>query len=152
MPGGLMNLISYGAQNIILNGDPSKTFFKATYSKYTNFGMQKFRIDYDGLRVLKYAEESKFSFTVPRYADLLNDLYVVVNLPNIWSSIYISDTVDASLNNVRPYEFKWIEELGSHMIKEITISIGGQIIKQYSGEFISFIKERDFNNAKKGFI
>ena len=149
MPGGLMNLISYGAQNIILNGNPSKTFFKATYSKYTNFGMQKFRMDYEGLRVLKYSEESKFSFTVPRYADLLNDLYVVVNLPNIWSSIYMSDTVDASLNNVRPYEFKWIEELGAHMIKEITISIGGKIIQQYSGEFISFIKERDFNNAKK---
>ena len=61
MPGGLMNLISYGAQNIILNGNPSKTFFKATYSKYTNFGMQKFRMDYDGLRVLKYSEESKFN-------------------------------------------------------------------------------------------
>ena len=75
MAGGLMTLISEGPENIILNGNPKKTFFKATYNKYTNFGMQKFRIDYDGLRVLKYAEESKFSFTVPRYADLLNDLY-----------------------------------------------------------------------------
>ena len=29
-----------------------KTFFKATYNKYTNFGMQKFRIDYQGERKL----------------------------------------------------------------------------------------------------
>ena len=25
MPGGLLNIISYGSQNIILNGNPSKT-------------------------------------------------------------------------------------------------------------------------------
>ena len=27
---------------------PAKTFFKTTYAKYTNFGIQKFRIDYNG--------------------------------------------------------------------------------------------------------
>jgi len=41
MPGGLMQLVSEGQQNIILNGNPSKTFFKTTYAKYTNFGLQK---------------------------------------------------------------------------------------------------------------
>ena len=148
MGGGLMNLISQGAQNIVLNGNPSKTFFKTTYKKYTNFGMQKFRLDFDGLRILNYTEETQFTFRVPRYADLLNDVYVVMNLPDIWSSIYVANN-GSDLTNVRPYEFKWIEELGTNMIKEITISIGGHIIKQYSGEFISFIKERDFNDAKK---
>ena len=148
MPGGIMNLISYGAQNIILNGNPSKTFFKTTYAKYTNFGMQKFRIDYNGLRVLNYAEETTFKFKIPRYADLLNDVYVVVNLPDIWSSVYLPDG-ETTLIQARPYEFKWIEDLGTNMIKEITVSIGGQIITQYSGEFINFIKERDFNESKK---
>ena len=42
MPGGLMNLVAEGNQNIILNGNPSKTFFKTVYSKYTNFGLQYF--------------------------------------------------------------------------------------------------------------
>jgi hypothetical protein len=40
MAGGLMQLVSEGQQNIILNGNPSKTFLKATYARYTNFGMQ----------------------------------------------------------------------------------------------------------------
>ena len=48
MPGGLLNLIAVGNQNVILNGNPTKTFFKSTYSKYTNFGLQKFRIDFIG--------------------------------------------------------------------------------------------------------
>ena len=28
MPGGLLNLIAVGNQNVILNGNPSKTFFE----------------------------------------------------------------------------------------------------------------------------
>ena len=48
MAGGLLNIISQGSANVILTGNPSKTFFKTTYSKYTNFGMQKFRLDFDG--------------------------------------------------------------------------------------------------------
>ena len=81
MPGGLLNLVSYGNQNIILNGNPKKTFFKTTYAKYTNFGLQKFRLDFDGLRTLRMSEESKFTFRVKRYAELLMDTYLVVQLP-----------------------------------------------------------------------
>ena len=87
MPGGLLNLVSYGSQNVILNGNPSKTFFKCAYAKYTNFGLQKFRIDFDGLRNLRMNESSEYIFKVPRYADLLMDTYLVVTLPTIWSPI-----------------------------------------------------------------
>ena len=66
MAGGLMTLISEGPENIILNGNPKKTFFKATYNKYTNFGMQKFRLDYQGQRRLHYDEPTEFIFKVPR--------------------------------------------------------------------------------------
>ena len=52
MAGGLLNIVSVGNNNIILTGNPTKTFFNVTYSKYTNFGLQKFRIDYDGQREL----------------------------------------------------------------------------------------------------
>ena len=41
MAGGLLNLVAVGNQNVILNGNPQKTFFTSTYKKYTNFGMQK---------------------------------------------------------------------------------------------------------------
>jgi hypothetical protein len=62
MPGGLLNLVSYGNQNVILNGNPTKTFYKSVYAKYTNFGLQKFRVDYDGLRTLRMNEDSEFVF------------------------------------------------------------------------------------------
>ena len=52
MTGGLMNLVAYGSENLLFNGNPKKTFFKATYQKYTNFGLQRFRIDYEGTKIL----------------------------------------------------------------------------------------------------
>ena len=53
MAGGLMQLVSQGQQNIILNGNPSKTFFKSTFAQYTNFGLQKFRVDFEGSKTLR---------------------------------------------------------------------------------------------------
>lgn len=146
MPGGLLNIVAFGNQNVYLNGNPSKTFFKTTYKKYTNFGLQKFRIDFDGLRNLRMSESSKFTFRVKRYAELLMDTYLVVQLPTIWSPIY--PPYDCSDNWV-PYEFKWIENLGTQMIEEVEINVGGSTLNRFSGEYLLSLVQRDFNNVKK---
>jgi len=147
MPGGLMQLASEGQQNIILNGNPSKTFFKSTYSKYTNFGLQKFRVDFDGSKTLRLTEESNFTFKIPRYADLLMDCYLSVELPNIWSPIV--PPIDENNQNWVPYEFKWIEYIGAQMISKITITCGNQTIQEYSGSYLLNSVLRDFSGEKK---
>jgi hypothetical protein len=147
MAGGILNLIAVGNANVILNGNPTKTFFKVVYSKYTNFGMQKFRIDYDGLRELRLTENSHFSFKIPRYADLLMDTYICVRMPDIWSPIY-QPCLDTN-NRWSSYDFRWIRDLGIQMISEITITCGGLLIQRYSGEYMKAIVERDFPDIKK---
>jgi len=146
MPGGLLNLVAYGNQNVYLNGNPSKTFFKTTYKKYTNFGLQKFRIDFDGQRNLRTTESSKFTFRMKRYAELLMDTYLVVQLPTVWSPIYPPQ--DCS-SNWAPYEFKWIDDLGTQMIEEVEISVGGQTLNKYSGAYLLAMVQRDFSTEKK---
>ena len=37
MPGGLMQLVAYGAQDVYLTGNPQITFFKVVYRRYTNW-------------------------------------------------------------------------------------------------------------------
>ena len=147
MAGGLLNLIAHGNQNIILNGNPTKTFFKTTYAKYTNFGMQKFRIDQIGQKTLQLAQSTKFSFKIPRHADLLMDCYLIINLPNIYSPI-IQD-VSGDVINYHPYNFKWIKNLGSQIIKQVEFTIGGHIIQSYTGNYIQNVVERDFDLNKK---
>lgn len=162
MAGGLMNLVAYGNQNVILNGNPSKTFFKFAYSKYTNFGLQKFRLDINGQRILNMTQDSFFTFKVPRYGDLLMDTYLVINLPNIWSPILQPTPVpdigsrcdcnaqpEIEYSQWRPYEFKWIDNIGSQIIKEVSFHIGGQIIQKFSGEYMYNLVERDFRGDKK---
>lgn len=146
MPGGLLNLIAYGNQNAILNGNPKKSFFKTTFKKYTNFGLQKFRIDFDGQRKLRMTEESKFTFYVPRYAELLMDTYICITLPNVWSPIMPPATLD---DMWAPYEFKWIKDLGTQMIKDVTISVGGQILQKFSGSYLLSMIQRDYTATKR---
>jgi hypothetical protein len=155
MAGGLLNLVSSGQQNIILNGNPSKSFWKAAYAKYTNFGMQKFRIDFEGSTTLRLAESSTFQFKVPRYADLFMDTYVVVNLPAIWSPILPPQEIrnqdgSVSYTDWAPYEFKWIEYIGAQMISKISITCGNQKLQEYSGSYILNSVLRDFSAGKKG--
>ena len=147
MAGGLLNIVAVGANNVFLSGNPSKTFFKATYAKYSNFGLQKFRIDYDGQRDLRPTEPSTFTFKIPRYADLLMDTYVVVTLPDIWSPVY-PPTANTGYKWA-PYEFKWIKNIGTHMIKEILITCGSMTLQKYSGEYMAAMVDRDFSAEKK---
>jgi len=153
MAGGLLNLVSSGQQNVILNGNPSKTFWKSAYLKYTNFGLQKFRIDFEGSTTLRLTDTSTFQFKVPRYADLLMDTYIVVNLPSIWSTILPPQEVTnpdgtTSYTDWAPYEFKWIDYIGAMMISQITINCGNQKLQEYSGSYILNAARRDFSAEK----
>ena len=147
MPGGLLNIIALGNNNVILTGNPTKTFFKVVYSKYTNFGLQKFRIDYDGLRDLRLTEPSTFNFKIPRYAELLMDTYIVITIPDIWSPIYYPNENNGNIWT--PYEFNWIRDLGTHIVQEVVITCGSQIIQKYSGEYLGAMVDRDFSSEKK---
>ena len=153
MAGGLLNLVSTGNQNIILNGNPQKSYWKSTYKKYSNFGKQSFRLDYDGSPSLSLTTESTFNFKVKRYADLLMDCYISINLPNIWSPImppqeYTNPDGSQGYTDWAPYEFQWIENLGAQIISTITITCGNQKLQEYSGQYILASAQRDFSGSK----
>jgi hypothetical protein len=39
MSGGLLQLVLYGAQDMVLTGNPEITFFKLVHRRHTNFAM-----------------------------------------------------------------------------------------------------------------
>jgi len=136
MAGGLLQLVANGQANTILTGNPITTFFKAVYKHYTPFGLQRFRMDYEGIRNLAFDAPTEFNFKIPRYAEMLWDTYIVLNLPDIWSPLYDS-------KECHTYNFKWIKNIGFNMIKQITINSGGGILAQYSGEWMQNAISRD---------
>ena len=147
MAGGLLNLIATGSQNLILNGNPQKTFWSSTHKSYTNFGLQNFRLDYEGLRQMQLAASTVFTFKVKRYADLLMDMWLVVQLPDIYSPI--AAPLDFEFGRWLPYEFRWIRNLGAMMIETIRFTIGGALIQQITGHQIVVLANRDLTADQK---
>ena len=93
MTGGLLNLVSYGNLNIIVNGNPKKNFFTATYKKYTNFGLQKHVVTCNVTnRRLRENNLSTFDFVIPRWGDLITDTFFRIQMPHIWSPVFVEPT------------------------------------------------------------
>lgn len=138
MSGGLLNLYSYGTSNILIYGNPQKSVFFKTYKSITNFGMQRFRLDTTmNNNNIGITEESIFEFEIERYAEMVGDCYFVVTLPDVYSPLFKNEIIFYAP------EFRWIREIGVHMIKEVEILSGGQTLSKYTGEYFSILAHKD---------
>lgn len=79
MTGGLLQLVSYGIQDAILTLKPEFTYFKMVYYRYSNFSKTTNEVILDK----KLSFDSVNSLTIPKNADLLDNLYMKVTLPSI---------------------------------------------------------------------
>ena len=83
MPGGTLQLLRPGAQDVYLTGNPQLTYFKSVYRRYTNFAMEMIRFDFEGIRELAYTGNTFFRCKIPRNGDLIDKIYFVMQLPHI---------------------------------------------------------------------
>jgi hypothetical protein len=80
MGGGLIQIVSYGSEDITLTGNPEITFFTTVYRRYTNFGFRNIILDFDntiGFDTTSYLNIPKNS------GDLISNLILKINLPKI---------------------------------------------------------------------
>jgi hypothetical protein len=75
------------------------------------------------------------------------DTYLCITLPDIWSPIYQPCTQTSFKWGA--YDFRWIRDLGTHMIENITITCGATLLQSYSGAYLAALIERDFPENKK---
>ena len=144
MPGGLLQLAAIGAQNELINGNPSMTHFRAVYRRHTNFAMESIRMTF-GSSNLEFAQTTKrtISCRIDRYAQMLHDTYLVLTLPDIWSPLYYLGVTapptgyDPRSNSIG-YEFKWIENIGYNLIDSVEITANGQVLQRLTGEWLKF--------------
>ena len=79
MPAGLIDIVSYGAQDLFLTGTPQITFFKIVYRRHTNFAMESFEIPFDDPTGF-----NKTSTVLLRpIGDLVHKMYLKVDVPKI---------------------------------------------------------------------
>jgi hypothetical protein len=78
MGGGLINIVTYGANDLYLTGSPQITFFKVVYRRYTNFSTESVSIS---LGNINFDEEINVPF--PKIGDLFNNTYLQLEIPEI---------------------------------------------------------------------
>lgn len=133
MPGGgLFSLVAYGAQNVILSGNPDFTYFYKTYKKYAHFAEESVTFAMDGPQDLSYDQPIQVRFKIQRVADLVRDVYFVCTLPDIYCK-YLS--LPQGLRNSQ-YNFSWVNFIGCHMLQSVGFYIGGQKIQEFDGGYL----------------
>ena len=135
MPGGLFQLAVYGSQDFYLTGNPQISFFKSVYRRYTNYAMESVEETLDTSTTIGMDSGTTLKFTVKRVADLVKDIYFVLNLP----AIYSSDSV----------QFQWIKNIGTNIIDQVKISIGGTEVDKHYGEWLNIWHELNLSQDKK---
>jgi len=135
MPGGIMQLIFMGGQDIYLTGNPTMTFFKTVYRRHTMFGTEYITLPFDQIPTFTPTQMTKATCKIGRNGDLLYDTYLTYDLPAIYT------------NNLIP--FGWVEEVGTRIIQEVTIRVDGFILDTQRGDFMKIYSDLTLNAAKK---
>lgn len=154
MPGGLMQLVGKGAQDHLVTGNPSFTHFRSVYKRHTEFAMEHFRLYFKTTNTnIPQSGSLTLRAKVERYAQLLHDCYLSVDLPDIYSPVVpVTAGVNDALNNnanAIGYEFQWVRNVGYNMIKYVAILINGQEVVRHTGEWMKLYSTLKFDGNKK---
>lgn len=146
MPGGLLQIAAYGDQNLVLNGNPSFSFFRPRpYRRYHHFAMESIAVHpRGGPRSLSAVDPTILRFKLDHHADMISDAFLVVPLPNIWSSYNSASQL--------PYEFQWTPHLGFNMIQQMSLLINGVKIADHTGEWMKLQYARQFGASKQAIV
>ena len=77
MPGGLLNILCYGCNNLYLTGAPQITFFKTAYRRYTNFAIESVEVKPNTNTNFR----KEISFLLDKNGDLISKTYLKIDLP-----------------------------------------------------------------------
>ena len=157
MPGALLQLVGTGAQNELVNGNPSMTHFRNVYKRHTNFAMEHIRVDFSSTNLnFDFSQTRKLSARIDRYAQLLNDTYFVLTLPDIWSPLVPLSVAPPTGYDARctalGYEFQWIPNIGYNLIDHIDITMNGQVIQTIPGEWLKLYSYLTFDGTKRSTV
>lgn len=134
MPGGLIQLVAYGAQNVFLNGNPSVSFFKKVYKTHTNFSTESMKVVFNR-NYLNYDSSSILIAKIARNADLVQEIYFSFKIPNI--------------KKKEKEDFRFVKNLGEVMIENYKIYIGGTLMDTQYGEWLHIWNELSIESSKK---
>lgn len=127
--GGLVQLVAYGAEDLVLTADPEITFFTNTYMKHVNFAIEAINLTFSD--TVGFGKTS--NITISRSGDLLSRLYLELNLPIKTGS-------------------NWTNRIGFNLIKKVEFYIGKKLIDRMYGIWMHIWTELTHKTDMKNII
>jgi len=127
------------------------------YKRHTEFAMEQFELVFKTTNLRIPASGSlTLRANVEQFAQLVNDCYVVMTLPNIYSPVHpVTPGTHPNVNKnslAVGYEFQWIRNIGYNMINYAAIVINGQEIVRHTGEWMKLHAQLNFDANKKAMV
>tara|TARA_B110000259_G_C13977871_1_gene387432 strand:+ start:60 stop:1334 length:1275 start_codon:yes stop_codon:yes gene_type:complete len=126
MGGGILQLSSYGGQDIETVGNPQISFFKSVYKKHTNFAIETIEQQFEGNISNK---ESKVYAKINKNGDLIHKCYLDIKFPKFPSS-----SGPSTYNN-------WTNGTAYAYVKEVSLLIGDLLIDKHISEWFDVWNE-----------
>jgi hypothetical protein len=129
MPGGFLQLTTYQIDGgDFTNYKPEITFFKSVFKRYTNFSIENIAVEFNNYSEPDWEKPMEYISRLDNIGHVLNNMYLTVSIPQFQQ--------DTSL------DLKWINNLGLHIIESVQFSIGGEIIQEFSSDWINIYYKR----------
>jgi hypothetical protein len=133
MPGGLLQLYSYGLQDEIFIKDPQITFFKTVYRKHTNFSIDTINTIHN----IKFNTNTEIPLS--KTGDLLYKLIVKLEFPTV--KAYYNESLDTLMNSINTddiYQYSNdIHRINTTIFKE-SIKLLNDVLK---GNFNNYLND-----------
>lgn len=112
--------------------------FVKVLRKTTRWASQMRRVDFDGQP--EFGQRA--TITVPRIAELLNGLTLVVTMPDIASAQLIAQTqAEAAGKQLLGPRYGWTNSLGHALIQRVELEIGGTVLETLDGRLLEVLDE-----------
>jgi hypothetical protein len=139
MPGALIQLVAYGAQDVYLTGNPQRTLWKVVYRQCTNFAIESIEQIFNG----RANFGDYIQCQIGRNGDMIFSTYLVATLPEI-DACWTDDISGQDANWAR-----WVDYPGENLIDYVEIEVGGQRIDRQYGEWMHIWNQLTLTNEKR---
>ena len=130
MSAALIDLVSVGAQDVYITGDPQVSFFRQNYKRHTNFSIKPERMDYIGA----FGSGNEVSIPIKSKGDLLSYVWIEnANINNNNSDASIFKSANGTSDETSPTEF--------------SLWIGGQEVTKLDSLFINTVHNTLYNES-----
>lgn len=139
MGGGILQLSSYGGQDVETIGNPQMTFFKSVYKRHTNFAIETIEQSFEGNIT---NNENKITSIINKNGDLIHRCFLDIKFPE-----FPTNGLDADQYT------NWTNATGYAYLKEVSLFIGDLLIDKHISEWFDIWNElTDTNNNEHLFV